>query len=117
VVPPRHTDDAESAELFQERRRLPEMLSRLARLESDVCKYDTKFSDLVSSVNAVSLSLHELATRIDTGIKTILIGFGLITTLSGAFWAYQNKTDEQHEKIMRNTQEQVEHNTKELRHD
>jgi len=92
---------------MSENDRLPEVMLRLTRLESDVCKYDEKFNDLVASVNSVSLCLHELATRIDTGIKTIIIGFGIITTISGAFWAYQNKVDEQHSLILQHTQEQM----------
>jgi archaellum component FlaC len=100
---------------MSENERLPEIMIRLSRLENDVCKFDEKFNDLVCSVNSVSLSLHELATRIDTGIKTIIIGFGIITTLSGAFWTYQNKMDDTHSQLMQETRQQVYKNTEKLR--
>jgi archaellum component FlaC len=98
-----------------ESQRLPEIMIRLSRLENDVGKFDDKFIDLVSSVNSVSLIVHELETRIDTGIKTILIGFGIITTLSGAFWTYQNKMEDNHSKLMQEPMQQVYKNTEKLR--
>jgi len=78
---------------MQENERLPDLLARLARLEHDVCKYDEKFSDLVKSINIISISLNELSTRIDTGVKTICVFFGVVAALTGAFWTYNNHVE------------------------
>jgi hypothetical protein len=80
---------------------------RVSNMEAAMVRWDSKVESLVESVAKVAGNLEVLTVRIDSGIKTILVFFGIFSTIIGGAWSYHQHnqaiyTDKVLESILRN---------------